>query len=494
MKKDVLIIGGGPAGMAALDTFYELGMKDVLLCERSDTLGGLLPQCIHDGFGLIKLGKNIAGPEYAELYMNRLTKQRENIMLEATVSEIKPVTDTAVKEEGYLVNAVIATANGKVSIDAKAVLMATGCRERSRGAADIPGTRPAGVYTAGTAQALVNLHNLIIGNSAVIVGSGDIGLIMARRLTLEGVDVKCIVEIDSISGGLPRNIRQCVRDFDIPMYFDTSVSEIYGDDRVTGVRLSNGMEIECDTVILSVGLIPENSLLDHKNASGKSYLSNVDLKKNDSSNDSPAPEFLDSIFICGNALYVHGLVDDVSNSGERVAAEIYDYISGREGRSGSCFSRHQLRNVNDTRDAERSRLAKKREELIEKSRSGKETETITCILCPNSCEISLDGSGAKCEKGIKYVKDELAHPSRVLTTSVIVWSDIISVRTSKPIPKEHIPIAMERIRSLRFGPDCAASFRGEPLPPRPMIRAGDVLVKDFIDGADLIATRGNVKL
>ena len=489
MKKDVLIIGGGPAGMAALDTFYESGMRDVLLCERSDTLGGLLPQCIHDGFGLIKLGRNIAGPEYAELYMNRLAKQRENILLEATVSEIRPVTDSAAREEGYLVNAVIATANGKVTVDAKAVLMATGCRERSRGAADIPGTRPAGVYTAGTAQALVNLHNLIIGDSAVIVGSGDIGLIMARRLTLEGVDVKCIVEIDSVSGGLPRNIRQCVRDFDIPMYFDTAVSEIYGDDRVTGVRLSNGMEIDCDTVILSVGLIPENSLLDHKNASGTSY-----LFSGDGHGGSADPAFLDSIFICGNALYVHGLVDDVSNSGEHVAAEIFEYIYGAEDTAGKCFSKYQLRNVSDTREAEGLRLAEKRKDLIEKSRSGSASETITCIQCPNSCEIAPDGTGAKCEKGIDYVREELTHPSRVLTTSVIVWSDIISVRTSKPIPREHIPEAMDRIRSLRFGPDCAASFRGEPLPPRPMIRAGDVLVKDFIDGADLIATRGNVKL
>lgn len=489
MKKDVLIIGGGPAGMAALDTFYEMGMKNVLLCERSDTLGGLLPQCIHDGFGLIKLGKNIAGPEYAELYMNRLSKQRENIMLEATVSKISPITDKDLKDQGYNVSADIATANGKETVQAKAVLMATGCRERSRGAADIPGTRPAGVYTAGTAQALVNLHNLIIGDSAVIVGSGDIGLIMARRLTLEGVDVKCIVEIDSVSGGLPRNIRQCVKDFDIPMYFNTSVSEIYGNDRVTGVLLSNGQKIECDTVILSVGLIPENSLLDQKNAFGKSYLTD----------DDPAhTDFLDSIFICGNALYVHGLVDDVSNSGERVASEIYDHINNRTGlgsagSESAGLSRHQLRNISNTREAERVKLAKKREELIKKLDSNQETETITCILCPNSCEITMDGKGAKCEKGTAYVKEELEHPSRVLTTSVIVWSDIISIRTSKPIPKEHIPEAMDRIRSLRFGPDCASSFRGDPLPPRPMIRAGDVLVKDFIDGADLIATRGNVK-
>ena len=467
MNKDVLIIGGGPAGMAAMDALCETGSYDVMLCERADQLGGLLPQCIHDGFGLKKLGKNMAGPEYCDLYMSRLKKYRENIFLEATVSELAPGTDE------YNIRATIATSSGKKEVYAKAVLMATGCRERSRGAACIPGTRPAGVYTAGTAQSLVNLHNLIIGKSAVIVGSGDIGLIMARRLTLEGVDVKCIVEIDRVSGGLPRNIRQCVQEFDIPIYYDTQVTEIRGKDRVTGVSLSNGMDIECDTVILSVGLIPENSLLDNV----------ADL-------DDTPDEFRNSIFMCGNALYVHGLVDDVSNSGEHVARDIMEYIRRGDSR---LFSRYQVSNSAVTRESEKNRLAGKREELLKQLDAGEKKETITCILCPNSCEISEDGSGAKCQKGVEYIKEELTHPKRILTTSVVVWSDIISVRTSIPIPREHIADAMERISHLRFGPDCAASFRGEPLPPRPMIRAGDVLVSDFIDGADLIATRGNVK-
>jgi CxxC motif-containing protein len=323
---------------------------------------------------------------------------------------------------------------------------------------------------------------LIIGNSAVIVGSGDIGLIMARRLTLEGVDVKCIVEIDKISGGLSRNIRQCVKDFDIPMYFDTSVSEIHGTDRVTGVTLSNGMYIPCDTVILSVGLIPENSRIDHKSPVVFGLVSDKEHMPHD---------FADSIFICGNALYVHGLVDDVSDSGEHVAEDIIKYISGH---GSHLFSKYQLPNIEETRQKERLRIAEKRKMQLEALENGNTEESVTCVNCPNSCEILPDGTGAKCEKGIKYIKEELTCPKRVLTTSVIVWSDIISVRTSVPIPKEHISEAMERIRALRFGPDCAASFRGEPMPPRPMIRSGDVLVKDFMDGADLIATRGNVYL
>ena len=483
LKKDVLVIGGGPAGMAALDALYEMGINDILLAERSEKLGGLLEQCIHDGFGLIKLGKNYSGPEYAEIYSNKLKKQYDNILTQATVTNIKPLAG----DGDYTACVNIATAGGTIEVETKAIILATGCRERGRGAAYIPGTRPAGVYSAGTAQALINLHNLIIGKSAVIVGSGDIGLIMARRLTLEGVDVKCIVEIDKVPGGLPRNLRQCVYDFDIPLYLDTSVTDIHGDKRVTGVTLSNGEHIECDTVILSVGLIPENSLIDHKSLpSWQCHDDSCTHESEFTENDT----LRNSIFLCGNALYVHGLVDDVSNSGEQVANDIKDYLQGNK--TGS-FSRYQLSRVQDTRESERQRLSVHRQELIEKTLSGETDDVITCILCPNSCDIKPDGSGAKCPKGAEYAASERTAPKRVLTTSVMVWSDLISVRTSKAIPREHLEEAMARIDNLRFGPDCAASFRGEPLPPRPMIRPGDVLVRDFIDGADLIATRGNVK-
>ena len=463
IKKDVLIIGGGPAGMAAMDSLYELGITDILLAERSEKLGGLLEQCIHDGFGLIKLGRNYSGPEYADVYISKLGKLNNSILRNATVTNIREISsDTAT----YPLCSDIATANGTITIESKAIVLATGCRERGRGAAYIPGTRPAGVYSAGTAQALINLHNLTIGKSAVIVGSGDIGLIMARRLTLEGVDVKCVVEIDKVPGGLPRNLRQCVYDFNIPLYLDTSVSDIQGDQRVTSVKLSNGDHIECDTVILSVGLIPENSLIDKMPAS-------------------------DRIFLCGNSLYVHGLVDDVSDSGENVAGDIKAFLSGEKQ---GAFSKYQMTNTDGTREKERLRLKQHRQELIDKTLTGKTEDVITCILCPNSCEILPDGSGGKCPKGAVYAAEERNAPKRVLTTSVMVWSDLISVRTSTAIPREHIAEAMERISHLRFGPDCASSFRGEPLPPRPMIRPGDVLVKDFIDGADLIATRGNIKL
>ena len=498
IQKDVLIIGGGPAGMAAMDALYELGITDIILAERSEKLGGLLEQCIHDGFGLIKFGNDYSGPEYAEIYARKLKKLYDNILLNATVTSIRPAAENLdvcsdntdhknAEEINYSIRAEIATVNGTVTVETKTIVLATGCRERGRGAAYIPGTRPAGVYSAGTAQALVNLHNLMIGKSAVIVGSGDIGLIMARRLSLEGVKVKCIVEIDKVPGGLPRNLRQCVYDFDIPLYLDTSVTDIHGDQRVTGVTLSNGEYIECDTVILSVGLIPENSLIDHK--SGVSCESKGLL--NDKTTETVNNDISNSIFLCGNALYVHGLVDDVSDSGEHVAKDIKDYLSGEKILS---FSKYQLSNIEKTRETERQRLMEHRQEMTKKALSGEYDDIITCILCPNSCEIRSDGSGGKCPKGAAYANEERTAPKRVLTTSVMVWSDLISVRTSKAIPKEHIEEAMQRIRNLRFGPDCASSFRGEPLPPRPMIRPGDVLVKSFIDGADLIATRGNVKI
>lgn len=475
MKKDVLIIGGGPGGMAVMDELFNLGVTDILLCERSEKLGGLLPQCIHDGFGLFELGRNITGPEYSSVYTSKLHDHYMNILREATVMEICENNE----EPEYPLSAKIATAERELWINFKYIVLATGCRERSRGAVLIPGTRPAGVYTAGTAQHLINLSNLVIGKSAVIIGSGDIGLIMARRLTLEGIEVKCVCEIDSVPGGLPRNVRQCLVDFDIPLYLGTTVTNIYGSERVTGVSLSNGLELECDTVILSVGLIPENTLID-----------DLDLESLNEKSKS-------SIFICGNALFVHGLVDDVSNNGRNVAGDIKKLLDGKEDVSPFC-----LAGVKQTRDAEAQRKLKIKTEQRESNAYPvdemgryipKPNDKITCVLCPNSCEIDSNGNGGKCPRGADYYREEINESKRILTSSVIVWSDLISIRTSAPIPLSDFPEAMDRIRHLRFGPDCSASFRGEPLPPRPMVRPGDVLVKDFIKGIDLVATSTNVK-
>ena len=259
-KKDVIIVGGGPAGLAAAVKLRELGIRDILIVEREKQLGGILRQCIHDGFGLTRFKTTLSGPEYAA----RFIRQVEML-------QIPYVTDTTVLEvsEDKVVTA--ASKDGLEQWQAKCVILTMGCRERTRGALGIPGERPAGVFTAGVAQAYMNLYNRMPAREVVILGSGDIGMIMARRLTLEGAHVQAVFEIQPYPSGLPRNIEQCLNDYGIPLYLSHTVTEIHGNSRLTSVTVSQvdehlkpipGTEKEylCDTLILSVGLIPENEL------------------------------------------------------------------------------------------------------------------------------------------------------------------------------------------------------------------------------------------
>ena len=261
ITKDLVIIGGGPAGMSAAVSAYNEGIKDILIIEREESLGGILKQCIHNGFGLHKFGEQLTGPEYAERYSEQVEKLG-----------IPYITDTMVVDvtEERIVTAVNKK-DGYFQIKAGAIVLAMGCRERSRGALNIPGHRPAGIYTAGTAQKFVNIMGYMPGKNVVILGSGDIGLIMARRMTLEGAKVKAVCELMPYSGGLTRNIVQCLEDFDIPLMLSHTITEIHGGDRVTGVTICEVDEkrspkyetaqyIECDTILLSCGLIPENEL------------------------------------------------------------------------------------------------------------------------------------------------------------------------------------------------------------------------------------------
>lgn len=321
IKHDIVIIGGGPAGMAAAVAAYDNGVRDVAIIDREEKLGGILKQCIHNGFGLHKLGKELTGPEYAAHYEKAVSDRGIKVFYETMVTDIsEDRTVTAQSTEGIL------------KIEAKAVVLAMGCRERSRGALNIPGTRPAGVYSAGTAQKLINCMGYSVGKRVVILGSGDIGLIMARRMSLQGAKVEAVCEIMPYSGGLTRNIVQCLEDFGIPLYLSTTVAEIHGRERVEGVTIAQVDEkrrvieetkryISCDTLLLSCGLIPENEL---------TSLAGIPLSAVTSGAlvDEHRQTEREGIFACGNVLQVHDLVDYVSDEAEIAGKSAAEYVKG----------------------------------------------------------------------------------------------------------------------------------------------------------------------
>lgn len=307
---DIVIIGGGPAGLAAAVAAYDEGAKDILILEREPKLGGILNQCIHNGFGLARFKESLSGPEYAARFVSEVRKRNIEVWLNSTVlslTEDKKVT-------------VINPQNGVVTLQAKSVILAMGCRERSRGALNVAGTRPAGVYSAGAAQKYVNVKGYLPGKRVVILGSGDIGLIMARRMTLEGAKVLAVCEIMPYSGGLKRNVAQCLNDFDIPLYLNHTITEIEGEKRVTGVVVckvdenkrpikGTEMHFDCDTVLFSVGLIPENELT--KGAGIK-----LSPRTRGAEVSQTRETSVSGIFACGNVLQVHDLVDFVSEESE----------------------------------------------------------------------------------------------------------------------------------------------------------------------------------
>lgn len=320
---DIVIIGGGPAGMAAAIAAYDAGVKDVVILDREPQLGGILMQCVHNGFGLHKLGRELTGPEYAAVYAQQVADRNIKVYPETTVTNLtKDRVVTAQSRDGIL------------KIQAKAVVLAMGCRERSRGALNIPGSRPAGIYSAGTAQKLVNCMGYQVGKRVVILGSGDIGLIMARRMTFEGAKVEAVCEVMPYSGGLTRNIVQCLEDFGIPLYLSTTVVQIHGQKRLEGVTIAQVDEnrqtiestkryIPCDTLLLSVGLIPENELTRGAGIP-------IDPVTNGALVDENCQTAVPGIFACGNVLQVHDLVDYVSDEAERAGKGAAALVKGAE--------------------------------------------------------------------------------------------------------------------------------------------------------------------
>ena len=333
---DVIVIGGGPAGLAAACSACEKGAKKVLVIERDKELGGILNQCIHNGFGLHRFKEELTGPEYAGRFIKLLQETKAEVLLDTMVVEI--TADRRV--------CCINTVDGYRELKAGAVVLAMGCRERTRGAIAIPGDRPAGIFTAGAAQRYVNMEGYMVGRRVVILGSGDIGLIMARRMTLEGAEVLACVELCPYSNGLNRNIVQCLNDYDIPLYLSHTITDIIGRERVEQVVISRvdenrrpipGTEqtFDCDTVLLSVGLIPENELtrgagipMDRR-TNGAIVYENMETM---------AP----GIFACGNVVHVHDLVDFVSAESEKAGAAAARYALGKEI-SGRCI---ELKNGN----------------------------------------------------------------------------------------------------------------------------------------------------
>ena len=435
---DIVIVGGGPAGLAAALAARENGVADILILEREDQLGGILNQCIHNGFGLHTFKEELTGPEYAARYIEKVEELHIPYKLQTMVLNITPDKRvTAMNRE-----------DGLFEVQAKAVILAMGCRERPRGALNIPGFRPAGIYTAGTAQRLVNIEGFLPGRKIVILGSGDIGLIMARRLTLEGARVQAVVEILPKSGGLQRNIVQCLEDFDIPLLLRHTVVDIKGRERVSSVTVSavdeqgkpilgTGQEYDCDTLLLSVGLIPENELTRELGA-------RMDPATHGPVVNEKLETTIPGVFACGNVLHVHGLVDSVSEEAAEAGKNATVYIKQTEERR------------------------------------------LTCIICPKGCSlrVRLEAGrvtlveGNHCKRGAQYAEKEVTNPTRTVTTTIPIrggYEKILSVKTRTDIPKAKVQACVQALKNVTA---------------EAPVQIGDVILSDVAEtGVDIIATK-----
>ncbi len=424
---ELIVIGGGPAGLAAALGAKEAGLNGILIVERMPDLGGVLYQCIHMGFGLKRFGEELTGPEYADRMISFALEARIDILTDATVLHI-----------GNDRKVIIASAEeGVVSCSTQAVILATGCRERPIGMLPVAGTRPAGVFTAGAVQQMINLKGYDIGNRVLILGSGDIGLIMARRLLLQGKSVLGVIEQYPFCSGLLRNRVQCLDDFGIPLLTGHTVTEVFGDERIMSVAVcpvdeklspifDKRFHINCDTLVTSVGLIPETELLDGlgiKQVNGDIYV------------NGQMQTVLPWLFVCGNALFVHDLVDEVSceaeKTGMNAAAFVKGRVSGTLPGNGLCTA----------------------------PRSNKLNENeLVCTICPQGCILKVNGesiTGADCERGVEYARSELTCPMRYITATVAVEGNPYSrlpVRSVSPVPKDRISDIMKEIKNASVPP------------------------------------------
>ena len=460
---DLIVIGGGPAGLAAACAAWERGLRKILLAERDRELGGILNQCIHNGFGLHYFKEELTGPEYAQRFIEQLADTGVEVRLDTMVLEVTPERQVHMvgRDTGYRVE------------EAKSIILAMGCRERTRGAIAIPGTRPAGVLTAGAAQRYVNMEGWLPGRRAVVLGSGDIGLIMARRMTLEGAKVLACVELMPRSRGLARNIVQCLRDYDIPLLLSHTVTDIRGRERVEQVVVSRvdserrpipGTEMifDCDTLLLSVGLIPENELTRQAGIEMDPRTGGARVRENMETS-------LHGVFACGNAAHVHDLVDHVTTESRRAGAAAARYVlAGCVSEEAGEASFHQARSaaLGDAGDVDGRTV-------------------LVCTVCPRGCRLVADTSGGGfavmgngCSRGIDYARAEVTCPTRVVTSTVRCRGGAhprCPVKTDRPVPKSMIPQVMAALDGI-----CAAA----------PVHVGQVLLADVCGtGAAIVATR-----
>lgn len=531
---DLVIIGGGPAGLAAAVAARKSGVQDILILERDSELGGILNQCIHNGFGLHTFKKELTGPEYAARFVARVRELGIEYKLNTMVLDLAAdKTVTAMNKT-----------DGLFQLHPKAVILAMGCRERPRGALNIPGYRPAGIFTAGTAQRLVNMEGCLPGRRVVILGSGDIGLIMARRMTLEGAKVLCVAELMPYSGGLKRNIVQCLDDFGIPLKLSHTVVDIQGKERVTGItlaRVENGKPVpgteehyDCDTLLLSCGLLPENELSRAAGVALNPVTGGPAVNESLETN-------LPGVFAAGNVLHVHDLVDYVSEEAAAAGEHAAAYIAGggaAAGRTlpvrcengvrytvpttirpdcagdtvtlrfrvGGVYKNKKNRGVPRYRlhlQPQAARAGPRRDgdcaaEGRAPARPGRrrdgnvgggltmEKRELICIGCPMGCPltVTLDGGavvtvqGNTCPRGDAYARREVTAPTRIVTTTVRVTGGTlpaVSCKTRSDIPKEKIFDVVRALKSV--------------VVPAP-VHIGQVLLPDAAGtGVDVVATK-----
>ena len=457
---DVTVIGGGPAGPAAAIEAKKTGAQ-VILIERESALGGILKQCVHDGFGLGRFGERLSGPEYA----GRFIRQFHELGIESVLQAFVTAAD---RGENGIFRLSVVTAGGIRMIETRAIVLATGCRERTAQQVAIHGTRPAGVITAGTAQHYVNLMGVMPARRAVILGSGDIGLIMARRLTLEGAEVLGAYEILPKPSGLARNISQCLNDFDIPLTLSHTVTRVFGIDRLEAVEIAavddklrpipgTEQRVACDTLLLSVGLIPENELAEKLGVK-------LDAKTKGPVTDETLQASVPGIFICGNSQRVFDLVDKVSDSGEAAGHNAALYAKG-------------IKNYVNFKQPKSEVTAQCK---IEK-------DEIVCIVCPNSCVMKVDPvtgevTGNRCPRGAAFSVSERTAPVRTVTTTVRTVFDeypVLPVRTTGEVPKDRVKDVMSAVNQERL---------------TRCVGAGDVVIPNILNlGVDIVATSGKLK-